>query len=117
LKHSKRAGGRVHRGCGCEKQGIHKVILDLRTCGRGPISEVGSCTTFRTSGNLATTADGTPAQTLAARQQSGLEGSVSILIDGTTSGRRSAGVGDGSERIAATWWASGRSDSLQQKLI
>src|SRR5262249_1288501 len=38
-----------------EKQGVRKVILDLRACGRGPVSEaVAVARLFVPSGNLAT---------------------------------------------------------------
>jgi carboxyl-terminal processing protease len=72
-----------------EKQGIHKVILDLRTCGRGPISEgLAVARLFIASGNLATLRGQTvSAQTLAAEPGKVVwKGPVSILIDGTTSG-------------------------------
>jgi len=72
-----------------EKQGIHKVILDLRTCGRGPISEgLAVARLFIASGNLATLRGQTvSAQTLAAEPSKVVwKGPVSILIDGTTSG-------------------------------
>jgi len=72
-----------------EKQGIHKVILDLRTCGRGPISEgLAVARLFIASGNLATLRGQTvSAQTVAAEPSKVVwKGPVSILIDGTTSG-------------------------------
>jgi carboxyl-terminal processing protease len=72
-----------------EKQGIHKVILDLRNCGRGPVSEALSISRmFISGGNLATLRGQTvSAQTFAAEPNKVVwKGPVSILIDGTTSG-------------------------------
>src|SRR5882757_6638887 len=72
-----------------EKQGVHKVILDLRACGRGPVSEaLAVARLFILSGNLATLRGQTvSAQTFAAEPSKVIwKGPVSILIDGTTSG-------------------------------
>src|SRR6266446_3948928 len=72
-----------------EKQGAHKVILDLRSCGRGPVSEaLAVARLFISSGNLATLRGQTvSAQTFAAEPGKVVwKGPVSILIDGTTSG-------------------------------
>ncbi len=72
-----------------EKQGIHKVVLDLRNCGRGPVSEaLAVARLFISSGNLATLRGQTvSAQTFAAEPSKVVwKGPVSILIDGTTSG-------------------------------
>jgi carboxyl-terminal processing protease len=72
-----------------EKQGIHKVVLDLRTCGRGPVSEaLAVARLFIANGNLATLRGQTvSAQTFAAEPSRVIwKGPVSILIDGTTSG-------------------------------
>jgi carboxyl-terminal processing protease len=72
-----------------EKQGVHKVILDLRDCGRGPVSEaLAVARLFIPSGNLATLRGQTvSAQTFAAEPAKVVwKGPVSILIDGTTSG-------------------------------
>jgi len=72
-----------------EKQGIHKVVLDLRDCGRGPISEgLAVARLFVASGNLATLKGQTvSAQTFPAEPAKVVwKGSVSVLIDGTTSG-------------------------------
>src|SRR5712664_3384000 len=72
-----------------EKQGVHKVILDLRDCGRGPVSEgLAVARHFISSGNLATLRGQTvSAQTYAAEPSKVVwKGPVSILIDGTTSG-------------------------------
>jgi carboxyl-terminal processing protease len=72
-----------------DKQGIHKVILDLRECGRGPVSEaVNLARLFVPSGTVATLRGQTvSAQTFAAEPGKVVwRNSVSILIDGTTSG-------------------------------
>src|SRR6267378_3300019 len=72
-----------------DKQGIHKVILDLRDCGRGPVSEaVSLARLFISSGNVATLRGQTvSAQTFAAEPGKVVwRNPVSILIDGTTSG-------------------------------
>ena len=72
-----------------DKQGIHKVILDLRECGRGPVSEaVNVARLFIQSGTVATLRGQTvSAQTFAAEPGRVVwRYPVSILIDGTTSG-------------------------------
>jgi carboxyl-terminal processing protease len=72
-----------------DKQGIHKVILDLRECGRGPVSEaVNVARLFIPSGTVATLRGQTvSAQTFAAEANKVVwRNPVSILIDGTTSG-------------------------------
>jgi carboxyl-terminal processing protease len=72
-----------------DKQGIHKVILDLRECGRGPVSEaVAVARLFIPTGTL-TTLRG---QTVSAQVFSADPGKVvwknpvSVLMDGSTSG-------------------------------
>jgi carboxyl-terminal processing protease len=72
-----------------DKQGIHKVILDLRECGRGPVSEaVNVARLFVPSGTIATLRGQTvSAQTFAAEPSKVVwRNPVSVLIDGTTSG-------------------------------
>jgi carboxyl-terminal processing protease len=72
-----------------EKQGIHKVILDLRECGRGPVSEaVATARLFVPSGMLTTLRGQTvSAQVFSADpKQVVWKGPVSVLIDATTSG-------------------------------
>ncbi len=72
-----------------DKQGIHKVILDLRECGRGPVSEaINVARLFLPSGTIATLRGQTvSAQTFAAEPGKVVwRNPVSILIDGTTSG-------------------------------
>jgi carboxyl-terminal processing protease len=72
-----------------EKQGVHNVILDLRECGRGPVSEaISVARLFVPSGTLATLRGQTvSSQTLSAEpKQVAWKGRVSLLIDATTSG-------------------------------
>ena len=72
-----------------EKQGIHKVILDLRDCGRGPVSEgLAVARLFIPSGNLATLRGQTVSvQTFPAEPGKVIwKGPVSVLTDSTTSG-------------------------------
>ena len=72
-----------------DKQGIHKVILDLRNCGRGPVSEgLAVARLFISSGNLTTLRGQTVSgQTFAAEPNKVVwKGPVSILTDSTTSG-------------------------------
>jgi carboxyl-terminal processing protease len=72
-----------------EKQGIHKVILDVRECGRGPVSEaISIARLFVPSGTLATLRG----QTVSARVVSAdpkqviWKNPASVLVDATTSG-------------------------------
>jgi carboxyl-terminal processing protease len=72
-----------------EKQGMHRVILDLRECGRGPVSEaISIARLFVPSGTLSLLRG----QTVAAQTQSAdpskvvWRNPVSVLIDATTSG-------------------------------
>jgi len=72
-----------------EKQGVHKVILDLRECGRGPVSEaVSIARLFIPSGTLATLRGQTvSAQVLSAEPKQVIwKNPVSVLVDTTTSG-------------------------------
>jgi len=72
-----------------EKQGIHKVVLDLRECGRGPVTEaVAVARLFVSSGTIATLRGQTvSAQVLSAESNKVVwKGPISVLIDGTTSG-------------------------------
>ncbi len=72
-----------------EKQGIHKVVLDLRECGRGPVTEaVSVARLFVPSGTLSTLRGQTiSTQVLSAEPNKVVwKGPVSVLIDGTTSG-------------------------------
>jgi carboxyl-terminal processing protease len=72
-----------------EKQGIHKVVLDLRDCGRGPVSEaLAVAHLFISSGTVATLRGQTvSSQTFVAEPGKVVwKGPVSALIDGSTSG-------------------------------
>jgi carboxyl-terminal processing protease len=72
-----------------DKQGVHKLILDLRECGRGPVSEaVNVARLFIPSGTIASLRGQTvSAQTFSAEPSKvAWRNPVSILIDGTTSG-------------------------------
>jgi carboxyl-terminal processing protease len=72
-----------------EKQGIHKVILDLRECGRGPVSEaISMARLFIPSGTISTLRGQTvSAQVFSADpKQVTWKNPVSVLIDATTSG-------------------------------
>jgi carboxyl-terminal processing protease len=72
-----------------EKQGVHKVILDLRECGRGPVSEaISMARLFVPSGMLATLRGQTVSTQVfsAEPKQVVWKGPVSVLIDVTTSG-------------------------------
>jgi carboxyl-terminal processing protease len=72
-----------------EKQGIHKLILDLRECGRGPVSEALSMARlFVPSGTLTTLRGQTVSTQVfsAEPKQIVWRSPVSVLIDATTSG-------------------------------
>jgi carboxyl-terminal processing protease len=72
-----------------EKQGIHKVILDVRECGRGPVSEaISMAKLFVSSGTLATLRGQTVSTQVFTAEPSKVvwKGPVSVLIDATTSG-------------------------------
>jgi carboxyl-terminal processing protease len=72
-----------------EKQGIRKVILDLRECGRGPVSEgVAVARLFVPSGTLATLRGQTVSTQVFSADPSKVvwKSPVSVLTDATTSG-------------------------------
>jgi carboxyl-terminal processing protease len=72
-----------------EKQGVHKIILDVRECGRGPISEaIAIARLFIPSGTLTTLRGQTvSAQVFSAEPKQVIwKNPVSVLIDATTSG-------------------------------
>jgi carboxyl-terminal processing protease len=72
-----------------EKQGVHKLVLDLRECGRGPVSEaVAVARLLVPSGNLATLRGQTVSAQVFSAEPSKVvwKNPVSVLIDGTTSG-------------------------------
>jgi carboxyl-terminal processing protease len=72
-----------------EKQGAHKVILDLRECGRGPVSEaIAVARLFVASGTLATLKGQTVSQKDFSAEPNKVvwKNPVSVLTDATTSG-------------------------------
>jgi carboxyl-terminal processing protease len=72
-----------------EKQGIHKVILDVRACGRGPVSEaIAVAKLFVPSGTLSTLRGQTVSTQVFAADPGKVvwRAPVSVLIDATTSG-------------------------------
>jgi len=72
-----------------EKQGIHKVILDVRECGRGPVSEaIAVAKLFVSSGNLSAMRGQTVSPQIFAADPSKVvwKAPVSVLMDATTSG-------------------------------
>ena len=72
-----------------EKQGIHKVILDVRECGRGPVSEAISIARFFIPTGTLTTLRGQSVSTQvisAEPKQVIWKNPVSVLVDATTSG-------------------------------
>lgn len=72
-----------------EKQGIHKVILDVRECGRGPVSEaIAIARFFIPAGNLTTLRGQTVStQVFSAEPKQVIwKNPVSVLVDTTTSG-------------------------------
>ena len=85
--------GRAEEVCNrlldAEKQGIHKVILDLRECGRGPVSEaIAIARILIPSGTLATLRGQTVSTQVfsAEPKQVMWRNPVSVLVDTTTSG-------------------------------
>ncbi|MGA2098036.1 MAG: S41 family peptidase [Candidatus Acidiferrum sp.] len=72
-----------------EKQGIHKLILDVRECGRGPVSEaIAVARLFVASGTLSTLRGQTVSTQVFSADPSKVvwKEPVSVLIDATTSG-------------------------------
>jgi carboxyl-terminal processing protease len=72
-----------------EKQGVSRVILDVRGCGRGPVSEaIEIAKLFVLSGTLTRLQGQTlPEQTFSADPSKVIwKGPVSVLMDGTTTG-------------------------------
>jgi carboxyl-terminal processing protease len=93
-----------------EKQGVHKLILDVRECGRGPVSEaVAVARLFVSSGTLSTLRG----QTVTTQVFSADPGKVvwkapvSLLIDPTTSGA--------AEVLASAMVASHRGDVVGER--
>jgi carboxyl-terminal processing protease len=72
-----------------EKQGIHKVIVDVRECGRGPVSEgIAAARLFVPSGTLITLKGQTVSTQVFSAEPNKVawKGPVSLLTDSTTSG-------------------------------
>jgi carboxyl-terminal processing protease len=72
-----------------EKQGIHKLILDVRECGRGPVPEaIAVARLFVPSGTLSTLRGQTVSTQIFSADPSKVvwKEPVSVLIDATTSG-------------------------------
>jgi carboxyl-terminal processing protease len=93
-----------------EKQGMHKVVLDLRECGRGPVTEaVAVARLFVPSGTIATLRGQTVSpQVLTAEPGKVVwKGPISVLIDGTTSGA--------AEVLASAMVANHRGDVIGER--
>jgi carboxyl-terminal processing protease len=93
-----------------EKQGMRKVIVDLRECGRGPVSEgIAVARLFIPSGTIATLRGQTvSAQVFAAEPNKVVwKSPVSVLTDATTSGA--------AEVLAAAMVANHRGDVVGER--
>src|ERR1700682_4102589 len=93
-----------------DKQGIHKLILDLRECGRGPVSEaISAARLLVPSGTIATLRGQTVSpQTFSADASKVVwKNPVAVLIDGTTSGA--------AEVLASAIVASHRGDVIGER--
>ena len=93
-----------------EKQGIHKVILDIRECGRGPVSEaIAVAKLFVSSGNLSAMRGQTVSPQIFAADPSKVvwKAPVSVLIDATTSGA--------AEVLASSMIATHRGDVVGER--
>ena len=93
-----------------EKQGVHKVVLDLRECGRGPVSEaISVARLFVPSGTLATLKGQTITTQVFSADPSKVvwKGPVSVLIDATTSGA--------AEVLASAFVANHRGDLVGER--
>lgn len=93
-----------------EKQGIHKVVLDLRECGRGPVSEaMAVAKLFIPAGTLATLKGQTISTEVYSADPSKVvwHGPVSLLIDPTTSGA--------AEVLASAFEANHRGDLVGER--
>src|SRR5579863_435523 len=93
-----------------EKQGIHKVILDVRDCGRGRVSEaVSLARLFISSGTLATLRGQTVSNQVFSADPSKVvwKNPVSLLTDGTTSGA--------AEVLASAFVANHRGDIVGER--
>jgi carboxyl-terminal processing protease len=93
-----------------DKQGIHKVILDLRECGRGPVSEgIAAARLFVPSGTIATLRGQTVSSQIFSAEPNKVvwKGPVSVLTDATTSGA--------SEVLASAILANHRGDVVGER--
>jgi len=93
-----------------EKQGTRKVILDLRECGRGPVSEaIAVARLFVPSGTLTTLRGQTVSAQVFSAEPSKVvwKAPVSVLIDATTSGA--------AEVLAAAMVANHRGDVVGER--
>jgi carboxyl-terminal processing protease len=93
-----------------EKQGIHKVILDLRECGRGPVSEgIAVAKLFVPSGTIATLRGQTVSTQVFSAEPNKVawKGTLSVLTDATTSGA--------AEVLAAAIVANHRGDVVGER--
>jgi carboxyl-terminal processing protease len=93
-----------------EKQGTRKVILDLRECGRGPVSEaIAVAKLFVSSGTLTTLRGQTVSAQVFSADPSKVvwKAPVSVLIDATTSGA--------AEVLAAAMVANHRGDVVGER--
>jgi carboxyl-terminal processing protease len=93
-----------------EKQGVHKVILDVRECGRGPVSEaISAARLFVSSGTLTTLRGQTVStQVFSAEPKQVIwKNPVSVLIDATTSGA--------AEVLASAIAANHRGDAVGER--
>lgn len=93
-----------------QKQGVHKVVLDVRDCGRGQVSEaIAVARLFVPSGTLTTLKGQTVStQTFPADASKVVwKGPASILVDGTTSGA--------AEVLASAFEATHRGDVVGER--
>src|ERR1700726_4472307 len=93
-----------------DKQGIHKLILDLRECGRGPVSEaVNVARLLVPSGTIATLRGQTVSPQIFSADPNKFiwKNPVAVLIDGTTSGA--------AEVLASAVVASHRGDVIGER--
>jgi carboxyl-terminal processing protease len=93
-----------------EKQGIHKIVLDVRDCGRGPVSEaIAVARLFVPSGTLATLRGQTVSPQVFSADPSKVawRQPVSVLIDAATSGA--------AEVLASAFVATHRGDIVGER--
>src|SRR5579863_7954532 len=93
-----------------DKQGIHKLILDLRECGRGPVSEaINVARLLVPSGTIATLRGQTVSPQIFSADASKVvwRNPVAVLIDGTISGA--------AEVLASAIVASHRGDVIGER--